>query len=149
MRGRPWARGASKVHWADLHAGFNEGDGTAGAAFLPRAGQRGFHPPRYLRSITLSSGSSKPEGNSWAGKACLGLALACLGGHCVSGVVLEGLRSCWYFCGWLTSSVICPQAQFGIKLGETSLHFSYYFLQKRRCLACKYVVAFLAQEERR
>lgn len=37
-----------------------------------------------LHSITLSSGSSKPEGTSRAAKAHLGLAQARLGGRCIS-----------------------------------------------------------------
>lgn len=89
------------MQWADFHAGFSEGDGMAGDEMpsCPKQVSGDFILLNNLCSITLSLGLSKPEGTSWAAKACLGLAQACLGGHRFSSVVLEGLRSCWYFCG--------------------------------------------------
>lgn len=44
-------------------------------------------------STGLSSGSSKPEGLSWAAKAHFSLAQACLGGLCISALFVKGYEA--------------------------------------------------------
>lgn len=129
------------MQWSDFQAGFNKGGGAAGSAFRPSRSVGTSSSLTTFTSTGSSSGSSTPEGLSWAAKAHFSLAQAPLGGHCISALFVKGYGAAAVL-GWLGLAVIVHSWGEGkcLSLGETFLHFSHYYRNEN--------AVFLTQDSR-